>query len=217
MCPELCAGVFIRTFTDARYGETSTLSAEAAEPEYNNLPQTNSRPSTGTTIADEDDSEAGEGTHHHDDEPLNEHGYYQVKSTQGTERLVGHIIATKTLAAVVTDASMEIPSLDEFNRLIDPVSDARGHHEDGSTVAIHSVVVDPEFQGRSIGSIMLKDYIQRMTTLHIAARFALLAHERLIPFYKQHEFVSQGESEVTFSGGGWYSLIRPISESDEDE
>lgn len=211
MCPELSAGVFIRTFVDSRYPQDPLPEAESLpEPEetglYNKPSQSNNT-TTGAPVANQGDDD--------DQNEENEHGYYHVKSTRGTERLIGHIIATKTPAQAVTDESMEIPSLDEYNRLKDPKSDLRGHHEDGSTVAIHSIVVDPEFRGRSIGSIMLKDYIQRMTTLHIADRFALLAHDRLVPFYNQHEFVSQGPSKVSFSGGGWYSLIRPISDSDD--
>ena len=215
MCPELCAGVFIRDFKGSRYSTDSQEETESPpeleESGQSSRPQS-SRPSTGKTIPD-NDAEALKKTG--EEQPQNELGYYQVRSTEVTERLVGQIIATKTLAPAVTDASMEIPDLDEYMRLKDAENDNRGHHEDGSTVAIHSVVVDPEFQGRSIGSLMLKDYIQRMTSVHVADRFALLAHERLIPFYKQHEFVNQGPSDSTFSGGGWYSLVRPLNDSDD--
>jgi ribosomal protein S18 acetylase RimI-like enzyme len=140
--------------------------------------------------------------------------YRLTQSTLQSEQLIGHIIATKTNAFNVSDSSMEIPELDSYGRIVSPTNDPRGHHEEGRTIAIHSVVVDPDYQGQAIGTTLLKDYIQRMSTLKHADRFALLAHERLIPFYERVGFESKGVSECKFSGGGWYDLQAPLVADD---
>lgn len=183
--------MFIRKFKDPKY------SGEAAEDG-----DESSRSSTAAN--DEDDEAAAEGI-------------YTVKSTEATETLIGHILATKIHDDLVTDASMDIPDLDEHNRVKDPKTDKRGHRNDGRTLAIHAVVVAPAYQGQSIGSIMLKDYIQRMTTLHVADRIAIIIHDRLTPFYKLQGFETVGPSKVQFSGGGWIDMVRPISDSDDDD
>lgn len=172
VCPELCAGVFVRKFGD------SNDATETQRPE---------------------------------------NGLHKVTSSKATERLIGCIIATKTHAESITDASMEIPELDEYYRVVSPESDTRGHRDDGPTIAVHIVVVDPEFQGQSIGSLMLKDYIQRMTSLHVGERISIIVHDRLVPFYQKLGFVRQGPSECTFSGGGWINMSRPISENPDDD
>lgn len=110
---------------------------------------------------------------------------------------------------------MEIPELDSYGRIVSPNNDPRGHHEEGRTIAIHSVVIDPDYQGQAIGTTLLNDYIQRMSTLKHADRFALLAHERLIPFYERVGFESKGLSECKFSGGGWYDLQAPLVADDQ--
>ena len=111
-----------------------------------------------------------------------------------SERLVAHILATKMTSEFVTDEAMEIPDLDEYGRALN-THDPRGHHEEGRSIGIHSVAVDPDFQGRSIGTLMLKDYIQRITTQHIADRIVIIAHDSLVPFYKRLDFVDEGPSK----------------------
>lgn len=187
VCPELCAGVFQRNFSqDASNNAGGSNSAQLE-----------------TTA----DGEAGGG----------ENGFYVVHSTPCSDRLVGCVIATKTHSPVVNDASMEIPELDEYHRVVAPQTDDRGHRDDGNTIAVHIVVVDPELQGQSLGTLMLKDYIQRMTTLHVGKSIAIIVHDRLVPFYEKLGFEKQGPSACTFSGGGWIDMVRPVSETDEEE
>lgn len=191
-CPELCAGVFIRTFKDPKYSEDGSSAAEQTEG------------------ADDDNNNDESGA-------TGKSGLYVAKSSLAEEKLIGHILATKIAESKVTDASMEIPDLDEYNRVRDPAKDKRGHRDDGRTLAVHAVVVDPAYHGQSIGSLMLKDYIQRMTTLHVADRIAILVHDKLKPFYALQDFEDLGPSEVTFSGGSWIDMVRPLSDSDDDE
>lgn len=137
-----------------------------------------------------------------------------VKSSEVHERLIAHIIATKIEEETVTEESMEIPELDKYGRKTDS-KDKRGHTEAGRTIAIHSVVVSPDWQHQSIGSTLLKDYIQRLTTQHTADRMVLLAHDKLTPFYENLSFLSLGESAVKFGGGGWTDMMRELEETDD--
>ncbi|KAF5116992.1 hypothetical protein DV113_000887 [Geotrichum candidum] len=195
-CPELSLGIFIRKFED----NTKSDEAEDADGE---IKEDKEDGETAEDDADEDAEEADKG--------LN---YRLAHSTLQSEQLIGHIIATKTNAFNVSDPSMEIPELDSYGRIVSPNNDPRGHHEEGRTIAIHSVVIDPDYQGQAIGTTLLNDYIQRMSTLKHADRFALLAHERLIPFYERVGFESKGLSECKFSGGGWYDLQAPLVADD---
>lgn len=85
--------------------------------------------------------------------------------------------------------------------------DAVGHQDQGSTIAIHSLAVLPEHQGKGLGRVLLKSYIQRIKDAQIVDRCALIAHSHLIPFYSSLGFVNQGPSKCTFGGGGWYDMV----------
>lgn len=122
------------------------------------------------------------------------------RHTLKSERLVGHIIATKTNTKCVTDESMGIG----------------GHVEDGDTIAIHSLVVDPEFQGKHIGHIMLKDYVQKFFALCNAERISLLAHQDIgRGYYAKHGFKDEGISKCEFGGVKWHDFILPFDTYDD--
>ena len=83
-----------------------------------------------------------------------------------------------------------------------------GHHALGRTLAIHSVCVAPRFQRQGNGKTLLKAYLQRMEGSGIADRAALLAHEDMVPFYKNNfGFEDRGDSAATFGGGGWREMV----------
>ncbi|PGH35935.1 hypothetical protein GX50_01260 [[Emmonsia] crescens] len=125
--------------------------------------------------------------------------------------LIAHILATRTPALCVTDASMGIPPnwRDKSSSTLESCngSEPLGHQDQGSTIALHSLAVLPEHQGKRLGSTLLKAYIQRIKDAAIANRIALLAHDHLIPFYTSLGFENRGLSDCTFGGGGWYSMV----------
>lgn len=82
-----------------------------------------------------------------------------------------------------------------------------GHQDQGSTIAVHSLAVLPEHQGKGLGKTLMKAYVQRIKDAKIADRIALLSHDHLIPFYESLDFKNRGPSECTFGGGGWSSLV----------
>lgn len=88
--------------------------------------------------------------------------------------LLGHIIACKTTDQTATDRSMDFPqawATDSSN------PGKLGHDESGRTIAIHSMAILPEFQGKGLGRILMLAYMQQMNGAGIADRLALLAHD----------------------------------------
>ncbi|KAJ5923981.1 hypothetical protein N7466_008168 [Penicillium verhagenii] len=121
--------------------------------------------------------------------------------------LVGHIIATRTSSPSVTDRSMRLPNNWQSERWTFEDDQAVGHEEGGSTIAIHSLAVLPEHQGKQVGSTLMKSYIHRIREAQIADRIAIIAHDHLVPFYESFGFENRGLSKCQFGGGGWVDLV----------
>ena len=86
-----------------------------------------------------------------------------------------------------------------------------GHNEHGRTLAVHSLAVLPAYQGRGLGSILMKAYVQRMVESDIADKIALLTYEKLIPYYENLGFENRGRSSCRFGGGNWNDMVCPWS------
>ncbi|KAI5296611.1 hypothetical protein KEM52_005908 [Ascosphaera acerosa] len=125
--------------------------------------------------------------------------------------LVAHLIASRTASKVVTDASMEVPKNWETEKT-SRTQPGVGHDDEGQTLAIHSLAVLPEHQGKRIGPMLLKSWLQRIKDAAIAQRVALLAHDHLIPFYESFGFRNLGPSDCKFGGGGWHDMVLEFSE-----
>jgi GNAT superfamily N-acetyltransferase len=125
-------------------------------------------------------------------------------------RLIAHVVATRSPAPSVTDASMGLPPDWKTNRSSLPAKDEEepiGHQEQGGTVCIHSLAVAKEHQGIGLGTVLMKAYIQRIKDSKCADRLALLAHDHLVGFYTGLGFENMGPSKATFGGGGWNNLV----------
>lgn len=121
--------------------------------------------------------------------------------------LIGHIIATRTSEPCVTDRSMKLPSKWQGERWTFEDGEAVGHEEGGGTIAIHSLAVLEEHQGKQVGSTLMKSYIHRIREAQIADRIAIIAHDHLVDFYKSFGFEDHGESKCQFGGGGWRDMV----------
>jgi len=75
-----------------------------------------------------------------------------------------------------------------------------------AAIAVHSVAILPEYQGRGLGIVIRKAYTQRMETAGIGDRIALLAHDHLVNFYRKSNYQDRGRSEAKFGGGGWNDM-----------
>lgn len=82
-----------------------------------------------------------------------------------------------------------------------------GHEDKGRTIAVHSVAVLPEYQGKKIGSMMVESYVQRMRDSKAADRIAILVHDNLVKFYEKLGFKEIGASDAKFGGGGWKNMV----------
>lgn len=125
--------------------------------------------------------------------------------------LIAHIVATRTSAPRVTEESMMIPedwSKQKGNKAGNKGQESIGHDDHGSTIALHSLAVKAEHQGKRVGSTLIKSYIQRMKDAAVADRIALLAHQHMVSFYERLGFYNCGLSECTFGGGGWFDMVR---------
>lgn len=133
--------------------------------------------------------------------------------------LLAHIIATKTQNELVADDDMKIPSSGQKE-------DGVGHDEAGRTIAIHSLAVLPDYQKKGLGTILLKEYIQRMVEAETADSIAILTYDRLVPWYeKTFGFAQKGKSAAEFGGGNWTDMtldfeeerIRKFAVDDDDD
>lgn len=124
--------------------------------------------------------------------------------------MLGHIVATKTSGLTVTDKDMGIPS-------DDPSDSSLGNKQDGRTVAIHSLAVLPNFQHKGLGTTLMKAYLDRLAKQDVADKAALIAHQEMIPYYEKFGFKNRGKSAAQFGGGGWFDMVKDISDSENDE
>jgi GNAT superfamily N-acetyltransferase len=132
-------------------------------------------------------------------------------------KLVAHVVATRSPAPSVTDASMDIPPTWKERRSSLPGPDdpePKGHQDTGGTICVHSLAVLKEHQNKGLGSILMKAYVQRIKDSKIAERVALLAHDPLIKFYVGMGFENMGDSTCTFGGGGWNNMVCLLNEAD---
>lgn len=114
-----------------------------------------------------------------------------------------------TTGLTVTDKDMGIPS-------DDPSDSSLGHKQHGRTVAIHSLAVLPDFQHKGLGSTLMKAYLDRLAKQDVADKAALIAHQEMIPYYEKFGFKNRGKSAAQFGGGGWFDMVKDITD-EEDE
>lgn len=121
-------------------------------------------------------------------------------SNLAKEQLVGFILATKTDHKFVTHEDMEVGA----------------HNEAGRTIVVHSVCVAEEFRKRSLGHIMLVDYIQKFFGLCTADGIAIIARPQLKEFYERVGFRDGGVSEVKHGNGEWLNMRLPFDTYDDE-
>ena len=118
----------------------------------------------------------------------------QIKS----ETLIGHILATKIPTEHITVESMG------------PL-----HDEASSIIAIHSVVIDPKYQKKNLATLMLTDYIQKLSNQELGSKIVIIVHEYLIPFYERVGFKVIAENKDVsknpdFASTKWIDMEREL-------
>lgn len=141
-----------------------------------------------------------------DDDSDDEQVALPVKSSVVKETLIGHIIATRIQGPTITNASMEV---------FLPDVPGLGHVESSPIIGVHSVVIDPEWQGKSLGTLLLHDYIQKLSNQDLGDQVVIISHEGLVPFYEKIGFTNHGKSDCKYAGEDWFDLsIRLIPTDD---
>ena len=120
-----------------------------------------------------------------------------VSKSDRKDVLIGHIVSTLTANETIEDADMEMPK--------DGASG--GHNVHGRTIALHSLAVLPDYQGKGYGSVLLADYIKRMSQQGVYDRIAIITYDDLVPFYEKHGFRNLGPGKAQFGGGGWVDMV----------
>lgn len=129
-----------------------------------------------------------------------------VKLSVSKETLIGHIIATKIYSDRITEDSMALP---------EKANPKRGHIEQSRSIGVHGLVIDPEWQGRNLGTLLMHDYIQKLSNQDLGSKVVIIAHKNLIPFYEKIGFVNHGESECKFANETWFDLTIDLVPQDE--
>lgn len=120
------------------------------------------------------------------------------------ENLVGHILATKIPKASSTATTF-----------ITLESMGKTHSEPSDTIGIHSVVISPSYQRKNLATLLLTDYIQKLSNQEIGKKIAIIAHEPLIPFYERVGFKVVGENkevskDPSFANVKWIDMVREL-------
>lgn len=114
------------------------------------------------------------------------------------ETLIGHILATKIDGDKITEESMG------------------KHIESSLTIGIHSLVIHPLHQKKNLATLLMNDFIQKLSNLSVGDKIVLLSKQKLLPFYERLGFVNKGESNCKHGGEVWFDLER-ILDHDDDE
>lgn len=205
VCPELCSGLFIREFdTEAINGtelpKHSTIKSETL------IGQIIATKMLSETVVDESMDVPSDFV------PVmcNEDG--TLKEEYKTERL-------KQLEEEDKDKEHEEPGTEESSSSSSSSEKkgAIGHVDGGKTIGVHSVVVDPKYHGMKLGSLLIKDYIQKMSQQYVADTIALLCKEKLIKFYSSVGFSDKGISDCKFGGEEWHDMSIVLEHEEDDE
>lgn len=123
----------------------------------------------------------------------------------GNDKLVAHVIATRSTSRVVKDEDMSFPPTWKT----DPTAQyGVGHQAEGRTIALHSLAVSPTYQRSGFGKKLMKSYIEYMRQNGQADRISILTYDRLLPYYQALGFTHYGKSASEYAGVAWHDLVR---------
>ncbi|AET40296.1 polyamine acetyltransferase Ecym_5556 [Eremothecium cymbalariae DBVPG len=124
------------------------------------------------------------------------------------EKLIGHILGTKVTSSVGGSEKNKEAFITYENR-------EKMHDDSSNTIAVHSIVIAPEHQKKNLATLMLTDYVQKMSNQKVADKLVLITHEPLVPFYERLGFQLVGENEAVkkspeFSKNKWFDMVREL-------
>ena len=87
---------------------------------------------------------------------------------------------------------------EEFKELI-------GHDPDGKHIVIMSVVIHPNYQGKSFTSVLMRNFINVMQAMG-KTEIYLICQTELINMYAKYGFIYLGESDSDHGGLSWHEM-----------
>ncbi|KAH3901837.1 polyamine acetyltransferase SCDLUD_001620 [Saccharomycodes ludwigii] len=123
------------------------------------------------------------------------------------ETLIGHILATKIPTPLITLESMDLGCFDESS----------------PTIAIHSLVISPEYQKKNLATLLMTDYIQKLSNQEVGENIVIIAHEPLVPFYERLGFKLLGKNQNVnkdpefTKDGTWCDMTRDLVKDEFEE
>lgn len=121
--------------------------------------------------------------------------------------LLGQMICTKTSNSVVNDEDCMLPA--SAGLTTEVTTHRRGHNEAGRTLAVQSFAVLPHFQGKGVGRVLMKAYLQRMSESDIADRVAVLVDPEHVAFFEKMGFQNLDVSSAKRANGRQVNMVRP--------
>ncbi|OBA24944.1 acyl-CoA N-acyltransferase, partial [Hanseniaspora valbyensis NRRL Y-1626] len=128
-------------------------------------------------------------------------GLFIRKDETDEEVLVGEIMATKISTEHITLKCM-LPNEND---------------EASDVIAIHSVVIHPDYQGQNLARFLMTDYIQKLSQQEVCKKIVIIVHEHLFKFYEKLGFVKLSENEDVndsksgFSKNGiWWNMEKEL-------
>ncbi len=106
------------------------------------------------------------------------------------------------LAGFVSATLMREPALTEESMST--------HHPEGTTLCIHSVVVQPSLRRQGVASWMLREYLARVAAGTHVKCVLLLCKANLEKFYEACGFESKGDSGVVHGSEPWTLMQRSL-------
>lgn len=121
------------------------------------------------------------------------------------EKLIGHIMSTKIDSDYITLKSMEIGT----------------HDEASGVIAIHALVIDPDYQKKNLATLLMTDYIQKLSNQEVGKKIVIINHEHLVPFYERLGFQIVGENkdvikDPDFGKDKWLDMERELIKEEYD-
>ena len=109
---------------------------------------------------------------------------------ENKEEIIGFINSGATHKVELSD--------EEFKELI-------GHDPRGEYAVIMSLVIHPEYQGKSMASRLMNSFISRMKEMG-KSEIHLICQTELVNMYAKYGFIHLGESDSEHGGLSWHEM-----------
>lgn len=206
VCPELCSGLFIREFN------TESINSKELPDHSTIKKETLIGHVIGTKMLSETiNDESMQVPDNFESIYCNPNGTlkdeYKSKELKDLENSDSDSDSDSNNKSEVIETKTEIKSR------IYPL----GHQDSGRTIGIHSVIIHPDYRGKKLATLLLKDYLQKMSQQYVADAITLLCKESLVPFYSSIGFIDKGVSSCKFANEEWHDMSITLDHEEEEE